>query len=74
VGTEESPFFCQYIGDHVLKEQVKLKYPISDTMIIETEEAKLTYEERNGLRNALQGMCQVKKAVLIKASAYLIKK
>ena len=52
VGTEASPIFCQYIGDHVLKEQAKLKYPISDTSRIETEEAELTYEERNGLRYA----------------------
>ena len=52
VGAEGSPIFCQYIGDHVLKELAKLKYPISTNITIETEEAALTYEERNGLRYA----------------------
>jgi len=49
VGTKELPIFCQYIGDHVLKEQANLQYPISDTITIKTEEAELTYKERNGL-------------------------
>ena len=51
VGTAQSPIFWQYIGDYVLKEITKIKYPISNITVANAE-AALTYEERNGLHYA----------------------
>ena len=52
----------------MLKELTKLKYPISTNITIKTEEAALTYEERNGLRYAAGYMPRSLKKKLYRSS------
>ena len=49
-----SPIFCQYVGDQVFKELIKLHYPLesSEATAAVTAHSALTYEEINAIRYA----------------------
>ena len=47
-----SPIFCQYVGDQVFKELIKLHCPLESSEATATAHSALTYEEINAIRYA----------------------
>ena len=50
--TEMSTIFCQYVGEHVLKELAELHFPLIDKTTSQSKPSELTCKETYGLRYA----------------------